>query len=143
MPNPQRAAEVPYPVVWNGTLDEVAQAMKRVLVAQLRCSLITMLDAGPERNNTFIHARCLSTWEGYPDDVAIRVDCNGDNDSPGGARAWVHAQSRAGVWDFDYNLWRAFVVRDSVLRSDVSSFDTSAPCLVTTTPAPTPAGRMH
>jgi uncharacterized protein (DUF1499 family) len=59
----------------------------------LGCRLIAYNSSG------FLHARCLTTFAGYPDDLALRIFCNEFDQTD----VWIHSQSRLGVWDYNYN----------------------------------------
>eukprot|EP00019_Armaparvus_languidus_P005353 CAMPEP_0168603134 /NCGR_PEP_ID=MMETSP0420-20121227/14552_1 /TAXON_ID=498008 /ORGANISM="Pessonella sp." /LENGTH=78 /DNA_ID=CAMNT_0008642065 /DNA_START=567 /DNA_END=800 /DNA_ORIENTATION=+ len=49
----------------------------------------------------FLHFRCLSSFAGYPDDVAVRLACSHD----GTVAAWFHSESRLlkALWDHNLN----------------------------------------
>jgi len=61
------------------------------ITSQMGCILITS-DSG------FTHARCLTMFEGYPDDLALKY-FEGQNSTI----VWIHSQSRLGVWDYNVN----------------------------------------
>jgi len=80
---------------FNATVANVQAMFEDILTAHFGCRMISS-------STGFIHARCLSQFQGFPDDVAIKIFCAniaGENV----ANVWIHSQSRLGVWDFNFN----------------------------------------
>jgi uncharacterized protein (DUF1499 family) len=49
--------------------------------------------------NSYSHFRCLTDFLGYPDDVALKVQCK-----DGQTIVWWHAQSRLAFAEFDFGV---------------------------------------
>lgn len=63
----------------------------------MQCSMV-------EAQDSYLHARCLTTFMGYPDDLIVSVQCS--EESPDQAEAWIYSQSRQGYWDWMVNSAR-------------------------------------
>jgi len=80
---------------YNATVANVQAMFADILTVHLGCRMILSSPG-------FIHARCLTGYEGYADDVAIKIFCGNGTES-NLANVWIHSQSRLGVWDFNFN----------------------------------------
>jgi hypothetical protein len=92
--------------VFNATVNIGVQTFKEILNEKgdfRDCSLITESSGPPY----FLHYRCLSQVLGYPDDLAMALQC-----SNGALQLWLHSQSRLldVKWDAGVNDARVRLV---------------------------------
>lgn len=85
---------------YNGTLSDVTAMFVDVIRTGLGCKVIAY-----NESIGFLHARCLTTFQGYPDDLALKFQCEA-----GVTMVWIHSQSRLGWWDFNFNDARVRVL---------------------------------
>jgi len=99
----------PYKTTRKNTIDIFSE----IIVDRVGCKLIT-------KGEDFAHFRCLSEFLGYPDDLAIRAQCNSD----GKALVWIHAQSRIGKWDYNKNDGRIRLISSYIsVPADFAGFN--------------------
>lgn len=82
----------------------------------------TMVDA----QGSLLHARCLTTFMGYPDDLVVSVRCS--EEAPHQAEAWIYSQSRQGYWDWMVNSARIRLMVAIQDQRFAKRLDTGNPC---------------
>jgi len=80
---------------FNASRISVQNMFEQIVTKEVGCKLLWV-------NSTlgFLHFRCLTTFQGYPDDLAFKFFCNSQKNI---TYAWIHSQSRLGIWDFNFN----------------------------------------
>lgn len=75
-----------------------------------------LLGSSTSANDTlyFAHWRCLSTFAGYPDDLALQLTC-----VDGAVHLWLHSQARLAGWDHNDNDARVRLLLGYALQPDV------------------------
>jgi len=81
--------------------------LQELILGHISCRLI-------KKNSDFIHFRCLSDFWGYPDDLAIKIQCVDSQHSS----IWIHSQSRLGRWDYNKNDERVRLIFSYVSLPD-------------------------
>jgi len=84
------AGEVTVPIF--NSSDGVQYLFEDAIATEIGCTLITSTTG-------FTHARCLSMFKGYPDDLALTYFDSQNSTTT----VWIHSQSRLGVWDYNVN----------------------------------------
>jgi uncharacterized protein (DUF1499 family) len=77
---------------FNSSVDQVQQMFETVITQEANCRLIKSTPG-------FIHARCLTSFMGYPDDTVVKLFCNAQNKTS----VWIHSQSRFDDAWYDHN----------------------------------------
>lgn len=91
-----------HPVHLNTTLEQLHSAIVQWIEEQPRSEILT-------DNGTFVHAKFLSFFFRFPDDVYIHLFCDGNQ-----ATFWVQSQSRLGSGDLGVNEKRVQSLFDFV-----------------------------
>eukprot|EP01102_Stenamoeba_stenopodia_P007239 TRINITY_DN2017_c0_g1_i5.p2 TRINITY_DN2017_c0_g1~~TRINITY_DN2017_c0_g1_i5.p2 ORF type:complete len:239 (+),score=38.20 TRINITY_DN2017_c0_g1_i5:380-1096(+) len=80
---------------YNAPLSVVQSVFAEIATEWAKCSMLY-------NNETtgFFHARCLTNFLGYPDDLAFQVQCVNNQ-----SQVWLHSQSRLIIaeWDWGYS----------------------------------------